>query len=148
MANWAIRTSRDRVLEPSAGDAAFLVAAVDRLRTLAPVGNSRPAVDGVEIHAHSARVADKRVRDAGGKARILHSDFFAVEPNPTYHAVIGNPPLHTLSRLFGRGPRPVPGSCAEGRCIANRPRLQLGCIHRPFGNVSPARWKTRSCTTR
>lgn len=90
--NWAIRTSRDRVLEPSAGDAAFLVAAVDRLRTLAPVGNSRPAVDGVEIHAHSARVADKRVRDAGGKARILHSDFFAVEPNPTYHAVIGNPP--------------------------------------------------------
>ncbi|AJX22152.1 methyltransferase [Burkholderia pseudomallei] len=92
VANWAIRTSRDRVLEPSAGDAAFLVAAVDRLRTLAPVGNSRPAVDGVEIHAHSARVADKRVRDAGGKARILHSDFFAVEPNPTYHAVIGNPP--------------------------------------------------------
>ncbi|WP_043224864.1 Eco57I restriction-modification methylase domain-containing protein [Burkholderia glumae] len=92
VANWAIRTSRDRVLEPSAGDAAFLVAAVDRLRALAPVGNSRPAVDGVEIHAHSARVADKRVRDAGGKARILHSDFFAVEPNPTYHAVIGNPP--------------------------------------------------------
>ncbi len=32
--DWAIRTSRDTVLEPSAGDAAFLVQAVRRLRAL------------------------------------------------------------------------------------------------------------------
>ncbi|TGB32842.1 Eco57I restriction-modification methylase domain-containing protein [Burkholderia thailandensis] len=90
--NWAIRTPDDLTLEPSAGDAAFLVAAVDRLRALNPRKDSRPTVDGVEIHAHSARIADKRVREAGGKAQILHSDFFAVEPNPVYDAVVGNPP--------------------------------------------------------
>lgn len=90
--SWAIRTSGDSVLEPSAGDAAFLVAAVDRLRTLNPGKNSRPLVNGVEIHAHSAQIARERILEAGGKSKILDSDFFAVQPNPVYDAVIGNPP--------------------------------------------------------
>lgn len=92
MANWAIRTHLDRVLEPSAGDAAFLVAAVRRLRDLSPDGNARPTVDGVEIHAYSARVARERVLAAGGETKIRHSDFFAVAPEPVYDTVIGNPP--------------------------------------------------------
>ena len=57
MARWAIRGAEDLVMEPSAGDAAFLVAAVARLRQLASDPAARPIVDGVEIHAHSARVA-------------------------------------------------------------------------------------------
>lgn len=92
MANWAIRTPGDLVLEPSAGDAAFLVAAVGRLRELTPDMDGHPTVDGVEIHAHSARIASQRTREAGGKARIRHSDFFLVEPEPVYDTVIGNPP--------------------------------------------------------
>ncbi len=92
VANWAIRTPDDLVLEPSAGDAAFLVAAVARLRQLTPGIDARPTVDGVEIHAHSARVARQRVHEANGKARIRHSDFFSVEPEPVYDTVIGNPP--------------------------------------------------------
>lgn len=90
--NWAIRKPDDRVMEPSAGDAAFLVAAVTRIRELTPDMDARPTVDGVEIHAHSARVANQRVREAGGKAKIRHSDFFTVEPEPVYDTVIGNPP--------------------------------------------------------
>lgn len=90
VSNWAIRTPSDLVMEPAAGDAAFLVAAVDRLRALAP--STAPSVDGVEIHAHSVRVARQRVKDAGGTAEIMHSDFFAVEPTPVYDTVIGNPP--------------------------------------------------------
>ncbi|WP_186092974.1 HsdM family class I SAM-dependent methyltransferase [Burkholderia gladioli] len=90
--SWAIRTSDDSVLEPSAGDAAFLVAAVDRLRTLNPGKNSRPLVSGVEIHARSAQIARERILEAGGKSKILDSDFFAVQPTPVYDAVIGNPP--------------------------------------------------------
>ena len=81
------------MLEPSAGDAAFLIAAVARLRELAPNVETRPKVDGVEIHAESARRALERVWEAGGEARICHSDFFALEPNPIYDAVIGNPPF-------------------------------------------------------
>lgn len=92
VANWAIRAPGDQVLEPSAGDAAFLVAAVDRLRALTPGKNACPTVDGVEIHAHSARVAHQRVRQAGGNAQIRHSDFFMVEPESAYDTVIGNPP--------------------------------------------------------
>ncbi|HHT9007270.1 TPA: HsdM family class I SAM-dependent methyltransferase [Burkholderia cenocepacia] len=92
VANWAIRAPGDQVLEPSAGDAAFLVAAVDRLRALTRGNDSRPTVDGVEIHEHSARVARQRVRQAGGNAQIRHSDFFVVKPEPVYDTVIGNPP--------------------------------------------------------
>ena len=89
---WAIRAPGDLVMEPSAGDAAFLIAAVTRLRQLSPDANPPPAVDGVEIHAHSARFAHKRVLAAGGKARIQHNDFFSVPPSPKYDAVVGNPP--------------------------------------------------------
>jgi adenine-specific DNA methylase len=92
MVNWAIRTPSDLVLEPAAGDAAFLVAAVSRLRGLAEDADLRPIVDGVEIHAHSARVARQRVQEAGGEAQIRDSDFFALEPKPVYDTVIGNPP--------------------------------------------------------
>lgn len=92
VANWAIRATSDRVLEPSAGDAAFLVAAVGRLRELTQDLTDCPAVDGVEIHAHSAQVADVRVREAGGSANIRHSDFFSIVPEPVYDTVIGNPP--------------------------------------------------------
>lgn len=93
ISNWAIRAADDLVMEPSAGDAAFLVAAVGRLRELTPDLEARPIVDGVEIHAHSARIARQRVKAAGGNANIRHSDFFVIEPEPVYDAVVGNPPF-------------------------------------------------------
>lgn len=89
LAQWAVRDSADRVFEPSAGEAAFLVAAARRLTDL---GAAAPLLDGVEIHPASARAARKRVTAAGGTARIRTADFFAVDPQPSYTAVIGNPP--------------------------------------------------------
>ncbi|MEV7828388.1 HsdM family class I SAM-dependent methyltransferase [Microbacterium enclense] len=89
MSDWAIRDSHDTVLEPSAGDAAFLVQAVRRLREH---GLQTPRVDGVEIHSHSARVASHRVAEAGGDPHVTVSDFFLVEPEARYSVVIGNPP--------------------------------------------------------
>jgi adenine-specific DNA methylase len=92
---WAVRSSSDLVLEPSCGEAAFLTQAVGRLRQLqAAEGalDSAPRVDGVEIHHASANEADRIVRAAGGEPNIVTSDFFLVEPKPTYTAVIGNPP--------------------------------------------------------
>jgi adenine-specific DNA-methyltransferase len=90
--DWAIRDSGDRVMEPSAGDAVFLVEAVRRLKQLSVRPKAEPLVDGVEIHAHSARVGRQRVRAAGGIPRIQQSDFFLVEPEPVYDAAVGNPP--------------------------------------------------------
>ncbi len=89
---WGIRSPSDRVLEPSSGDAAFLVAAVRKLREFDGSENSRPVVDGVEIHEHSAQVGRERVESAGGHPQIRVSDFFLVEPTALYDVVIGNPP--------------------------------------------------------
>lgn len=99
--NWAIRSANDRVLEPSAGDAAFLVAAVDRLRELAADPHSCPSVEGVEIHGHSARIARQRVREAGGKCKIRNSDFFTIEPGPFFDVVVGNPPYIRFQDFSG-----------------------------------------------
>ncbi|MCK8607904.1 class I SAM-dependent DNA methyltransferase [Agromyces sp. C10] len=89
VSEWAIRDKADSVLEPSAGDAAFLVEAVRRLREL---GAEAPDVYGAEIHEHSAQVARARVEAAGGTPHIAVDDFFRVEPTGTYAAAIGNPP--------------------------------------------------------
>ncbi|OWQ88414.1 SAM-dependent methyltransferase [Roseateles aquatilis] len=101
LANWAIQTGSDRVLEPSAGDAAFLVAAVERLAQLRRRKSTDPEVDGVEIHAHSAKIARQRVRESGGKAHVRESDFFDVAPEPVYDAVIGNPPYIRYQNFSG-----------------------------------------------
>lgn len=92
IAEWAIRSAQDTVLEPSAGDAAFMVEAVRRLRTLGGDSGVVPVVDGVEIHHNSAQVAESKVIAAGGEPRITVDDFFLVEPVAKYSAVIGNPP--------------------------------------------------------
>lgn len=90
LAEWAIRSPHDQVMEPSTGEAAFLAAATTRLLDL---GAILPVVHGVEIHAPSARTARGIVAASGGKANIRVSDFFLIEATPRYDAVIGNPPF-------------------------------------------------------
>ena len=90
LAEWAVRTVTDQVLEPSAGEAAFMVAATRRLREL---GADRPVVHGVEIHGGSAQVAREVVASAGGHAHVRVSDFFLLRSTPSFDAVIGNPPF-------------------------------------------------------
>lgn len=90
IAEWAIRSSTDRVLEPSTGEAAFLIAAIDRMKAM---GARKPVVDGVEIHSPSAEAARSAVAAADGEAMIQVSDFFLVEARPAFDAVIGNPPF-------------------------------------------------------
>ncbi len=90
IAGWAIRSSADRVLEPSTGDAAFLKAAAARLRGL---GVDTPELYGVEIHGPSAANAEQVVRAAGGRAQVTVSDFFLVDARPVYDVVLGNPPF-------------------------------------------------------
>lgn len=118
IAEWAIRTAEDLVFEPSAGDAAFLVAAVDRLRELTPEAGARPTVAGVEIHAPSARIARQRVRGAGGDPQIQDSDFFLVTPDSVYDAVIGNPPYIRYQEFAGE-------SRARSRAAALRAGVAL-----------------------
>lgn len=90
LAEWAIREPTDQVLEPSVGEAAFLVAAVDRLHGLGAV---RPVVHGVDVHRDSAAIAQDLLKELGAEPSIRVSDFFLVAPEPKFDAVIGNPPF-------------------------------------------------------
>ena len=92
---WAVRSTADHVLEPSCGEAAFLLAAVDhlaRLRGPDPAPETAGALDGVELHPESAVAAERALRRAGVNARVTAGDFFCVEPTGSYDVVIGNPP--------------------------------------------------------
>jgi adenine-specific DNA-methyltransferase len=97
VAEWAIRSPADRVMEPSCGDAAFLRAATDRLRALGaplPVPGSIPfgQIQAVELHRPSAHQAAAVATRAGIPATILEGDFFDLDADPRFDAVIWNPP--------------------------------------------------------
>lgn len=92
--DWAVRDVTDRILEPSCGEAAFLLAAVARLTALREAAGAlvTPHVDGVELHEPSAVAARDLLLREGVDADVRVGDFFAIEPTGTYDAVIGNPP--------------------------------------------------------
>lgn len=93
IASWAVRAPGDRVLEPSCGEAAFLLSAAARLGELgAPKDAAGERLRGVEIHEASTRSALARLREAGFDARLTTGDFFDLAPERGFDAVIGNPP--------------------------------------------------------
>ena len=100
LCTWAIRTTNDRVLEPSCGDGAFLVSAVERFVELgAPVLAIAENLTGIEIVAAEADRARARLRERYGLRAhnfVETSDFFSWwqrSDRPTFDAVIGNPPF-------------------------------------------------------
>lgn len=95
---WAVREAGDAVLEPSCGEAVFLLSAAERLREL---GAAAPELAGVELHAASARHARTVLAAAGASADIRTADFFALPPEPRFDAVIGNPPYVRYQEFSG-----------------------------------------------
>ncbi|MDE0279989.1 MAG: N-6 DNA methylase [Gammaproteobacteria bacterium] len=92
MAQWCLRNASERVFEPSCGEAIFLSAATEKLRTLGAKGSLQEQLTGVEIHAESAALAVKHLAEIDAAAKIIVSSFFDVPAKPDYDAVIGNPP--------------------------------------------------------
>ncbi len=88
LAEWAIRSASDRVLEPSCGDGAILSAAVERLRELGDPASIR----GFELHEESASAARRLLADLRQDGTIEVGDFLATTARPLFDAVIGNPP--------------------------------------------------------
>jgi adenine-specific DNA-methyltransferase len=102
LAGWAIRSADDSVLEPSCGDAAFLLPAAHRLSALgAPAKTLADQLQGVEIHPGSAVDAADRLHAAGFGSRIRADNFFDVPPVPVFDAVIGNPPYVRYQHFSG-----------------------------------------------
>lgn len=93
LCDWAIRSPSDLVLEPSAGEAAFLLAAGQRLRELgAPRRLAGRQLRGVELDGESAEAAERRLAAVDISAEIRVADFFDMPATPTFDAVVGNPP--------------------------------------------------------
>jgi adenine-specific DNA-methyltransferase len=97
---WAIRSPKDRVLEPSCGDGAFLEAALKQYKSL---GVRAPAIarqlTGVEINSAEAVRALERLRPSLSKRAlevVVEGDFFTWwkgNRELDFNAVVGNPPF-------------------------------------------------------
>lgn len=93
ISEWAIRSGSDRVLEPSCGDAAFLLPSASKLASLGASAKDLSALlHGVDIHGPSVAEANDRLTLNGFSASITEGDFFDYEPQQSFDAVIGNPP--------------------------------------------------------
>lgn len=88
VAEWAVRSEDDRVLEPSAGDGAFVGAAVQRLRVL---GGHQPVV-AHELHEASAADTASLLGELDYPGDVRVGDFLVTTAVPQFDAVIGNPP--------------------------------------------------------
>lgn len=71
---WAVRDSDDHVLEPSCGEAEFMLAAGQRLRSLGASGELVKQLVGVELHHASAEKARRLLTEAGLDATVDTAD--------------------------------------------------------------------------
>ena len=137
IAQWAIRDASDRVLEPSSGDAEFLVHAV---RTLHGLGHERPQVWGAELHEWSASSGARRVDEGddpgqrvreigrGGRQRgVRETSAHILDQRRHRRAVRGTPGEHRARGAdpalehpgAGTGPR-ADGTPPDGRARRGR----------------------------
>ena len=107
LCHWAIRSASDRVLDPSCGDGAFLVRAVDHLRGLGVTARHLPdRISGVDLDPRALDRARRALlsRHPGLRwSRLLKEDFFTFATRHrgklAFDAVVGNPPfLRTQGR--------------------------------------------------
>jgi len=87
---WAVRSSKDTILEPSCGDGSFLEAASTRLSQLGCPAEFLPSqILGIELDPSEARKA------AQYPATVINEDYFTYyrAHDDRYDVVIGNPPF-------------------------------------------------------
>lgn len=100
LVEWAVRSAKDDVLEPSCGDAAFLLPAAARLTQLG--ARDLPAqLYGVDIHQPSVSAASTLLSANGFGASIDCCDFFDMDPKRSFDAVVGNPPFVRYQEFSG-----------------------------------------------
>jgi adenine-specific DNA-methyltransferase len=102
LASWAIKSKPDaKVLDPTCGEAVFLLSAASSLRSLGAVGNLRDQLFGVDLHGQSLKnAAHLLAGEHRASATLLEADFATLETQgqlghslPLMDAVIGNPPF-------------------------------------------------------
>lgn len=97
---WALRDPSDTVLDPSAGEGVFLIAARNRLMEL---GGNPEQVRGIELSSDTFRQTQTLLGALDPRPRLSRSDFFD-HTNSTYgsvRAIVGNPPFIRYQRFTG-----------------------------------------------
>ena len=101
LVRWAVRSPGDRVMDPTCGEAVFLLAAADRLASFGAGSDAITAqLTGVDLHHPSLDVSGQLLAAEGYGAQLVVSDFFDLATPAQIgdrvgwqDAVIGNPPF-------------------------------------------------------
>jgi adenine-specific DNA-methyltransferase len=100
---WAVRDVSDRVLEPSCGEAAFLLSAATRLRQFGVSSAGLPSqLHGHDIHPVSIAEAASLLAKHDLSASLTIGDFFEHAAGPLFDAVVGNPPYVRYQSFSGK----------------------------------------------
>ena len=123
LGRWAIRTPDARVLDPTCGEAVFLLAAAEQLQALGAESSAVAAqLSGVDLHQPSLDASAALLHELGAGANFVCSDFFEL-PTPAQigdrvgwqDAVIGNPPFVRYQEHRGDArKRSVAAALAQG----------------------------------
>ncbi len=101
LADWAVRDSDTRVLDPTCGEAVFLLAAGRNLRQAgASAAEVERQLTGIDLHRPSLGESRRLLSEEGFDANLIAADFFDL-PTPAQigdtigwqDAVVGNPPF-------------------------------------------------------
>lgn len=105
LTRWAIKDPSAKVLDPTCGEAVFLLAAGERLRKLGAEPEAiREQLSGVDLHKPSLDASGRLLAEQGLGANLVERDFFDLETPAQFgdrvgwmDAVIGNPPFASSS---------------------------------------------------
>ncbi len=92
LCDWAIRSPKDEILEPSCGEAVFLVSAVNRLRALGLTDLDPQRLHGFDLHRESLELAAGAMAKLNAGAVLKVGDFLEQDTVRQYDVIIGNPP--------------------------------------------------------
>lgn len=111
LVNWAIRSARDRVMDPSCGDGAFLLASAGRLREFHS-RSSRAHLFGFDLSQRAIEVSHAGLAESGWEPTsqtLRTADFFTAHPpldvessTAAVDAIVGNPPYIRYQSFSGR----------------------------------------------
>lgn len=110
LAEWAVLDQLDaKVMDPTCGEAVFLVSAGERLKSLGrDAGELESQLFGFDLHEGSLEWADRLLTEAGLDAHLQQGDFFSIPtpdqlgaPVPEMDAIIGNPPFVRYQQHIG-----------------------------------------------
>ncbi|MBW8010469.1 MAG: SAM-dependent DNA methyltransferase [Chloroflexi bacterium] len=96
LTNRVLYGTNGRILEPSFGDGAFINAIINHYRNNNATSKLKDNFFGIELQEEAIRKYS--AHPFFDEAKIIHSDFIAVDPFPV-DVVIGNPPYVGLNKL-------------------------------------------------